>query len=117
MSATIGTFAARVIAGTDAPIFPYGLSLLAELRAFRDAGLPGDTVLRAATSEAAVALGADDQLGRLAPGLLADLLIVAGDPLADPLELGRVEMVISNGIPVPGTGARATLPGARAAHR
>lgn len=91
---------ARVIAGTDAPIFPYGLSLLAELRAFRDAGLPADAVLRAATSEAAAALGADDQLGRLAPGMLADLLIVAGDPLADPLELARVEMVISNGVPV-----------------
>lgn len=92
---------ARVIAGTDAPIFPYGLSLLAELRAFRDAGLPADAVLRAATSEAAAALGADDQLGRLAPGLLADLVIVAGDPLADPLELGRVEMVMINGVAVP----------------
>jgi imidazolonepropionase-like amidohydrolase len=33
--------------------------------------------------------------------MLADLLIVAGDPLADPLELGRVEMVITNGVPVP----------------
>ena len=92
---------ARVVAGTDAPIFPYGLSLLAELRAFRDAGLPADAVLRAATSDAAAAIGAGDQLGRLAPGMLADLLIVAGDPLADPLELARVEMVITNGIPVP----------------
>ncbi|MEQ1801300.1 MAG: amidohydrolase family protein [Gammaproteobacteria bacterium] len=93
---------ARIVAGTDAPIFPYGLSLLAELRAFRDAGLTGDVVLRAATSDAAAAIGAGDQLGRIAPGMLADLLIVAGDPLADPLELARLEMVISNGIPVPG---------------
>lgn len=92
---------ARVIAGTDAPIFPYGLSLLAELRAFRDAGMAADAVLRAATSDAAAAIGADDQLGRLAPGMLADLLIVAGDPLADPLELGQVELVITNGVPVP----------------
>ena len=97
---------ARVIAGTDAPIFPYGLSLLAELRALRDAGLPGDAVLRAATSDAAAAIGAGDQLGRIAPGMLADLLIVAGDPLADPLELTRLEMVLINGVP----GPRATLP-------
>jgi Tol biopolymer transport system component len=89
---------ARILAGTDAPIFPYGLSLLAELRSLRDAGLPAADVLQAATGAAAAALGADDQLGRLAPGLLADLLIVDGDPLADPLDLARLETVISNGV-------------------
>jgi hypothetical protein len=103
---------ARILAGTDAPIFPYGLSLIAELRALKDAGLPGDAVLRAATSAAAEAIGAAGQLGRIAPGMRADLLIVDGDPLADPLELVRVEMVLSNGVP----GARATLP-ARSAVR
>ncbi|MEO7387775.1 MAG: amidohydrolase family protein [Gammaproteobacteria bacterium] len=93
---------ARVIAGTDAPIFPYGLSLLAELRALRDAGLPAAAVLRAATSDAAAAIGAGKQLGRIAPGMLADLVIVGGDPLAEPLELARVEMVFINGVPVSG---------------
>ncbi len=100
---------ARLIAGTDAPIFPYGLSLVVELRALRDAGLPGDAVLRAATSVAAEAIGAGDQLGRIAPGMLADLLIVDGDPLADPLDLTRLEMTFSNGVP----GPRATLPARR----
>jgi len=98
----LSTSGARIVAGTDAPIFPYGLSLLAELRALRDAGLPAEDVLRAATSSAAAAIGAGDQLGRLAPGMLADLLIVAGDPLADPLELALVDMVITNGVAVPG---------------
>ena len=97
---------ARIIAGTDAPIFPYGLSLVAELRELKDAGLPGAAVLRSATADAAAAIGAGDQLGRIAPGLLADLLIVDGDPLADPMELTRLEMVFSNGVP----GPRATLP-------
>ena len=97
---------ARIIAGTDAPIFPYGLSLVAELRALKDAGLSGAAVLRSATSDAAAAIGASDQLGRIAPGMLADLLIVDGDPLADPLELVRLEMVFSNGV----AGPRATLP-------
>ena len=104
---------ARIVAGTDAPIFPYGLSLVAELRALRDAGLPGDAVLRSATSAAADAIGAGDQLGRIAPGMLADLLIVDGDPLNDPLELTRLEMTFSNGVP----GPRATLPTRQAASR
>ena len=98
---------ARIIAGTDAPIFPYGLSLLAELRALKDAGLSGAAVLRSATADAAAAISASNQLGRIAPGMLADLLIVDGDPLADPLELARLEMVFSNGL----AGPRATLPG------
>ena len=97
---------ARIIAGTDAPIFPYGLSLVAELRALKDAGLSGAAVLRSATSDAAAAIGASEQLGRIAPGMLADLLIVDGDPLADPLELVRLETVFSNGV----AGPRATLP-------
>ena len=97
---------ARILAGTDAPIFPYGLSLIAELRALKDAGLPAAAVLRAATADAADAIGAGSTLGRVAPGMLADLLIVDGDPLGDPLELLRLEMVVSNGVP----GARATLP-------
>ncbi len=97
---------ARILAGTDAPIFPYGLSLLAELREFRDAGLSGEAVLRAATADAADAIGAGAQLGRIAPGMLADLIIVDGDPLADPLELARLEWVLCNGVPEP----RATLP-------
>jgi Tol biopolymer transport system component/imidazolonepropionase-like amidohydrolase len=102
----LATAGARIIAGTDAPIFPYGLSLVAELRALKDAGLSGAAVLRSATSDAAAAIGASDQLGRIAPGMLADLLIVDGDPLADPLELVRLEMVFSNGV----AGPRATLP-------
>ncbi len=102
---------ARIIAGTDAPIFPYGLSLLAELRALKDAGLSGAAVLRSATADAAAAIGAADQLGRIAPGMLADLLIVDGDPLADPLELVRLEMVFSNGV----AGSHGTLPALLAA--
>ena len=88
---------ARVVAGTDAPIFPYGLSLIAELAALRDAGLAPDAVLRAATADAADALGAGDSLGRVAAGWLADLVIVDGDPLADPVDLTRVRAVLRNG--------------------
>ena len=90
---------ARIIAGTDAPIFPYGLSLLAELAAFRDAGLAPDAVLRTATVDAAAAIGTGDELGRIAPGFLADLLIVDGDPLADPLALTDLRLVMRNGVP------------------
>lgn len=47
------------------------------------AGLsPGDAI-RAATSDACRVLGLGEQVGILAPGMLADIIAVAGDPLAD----------------------------------
>jgi imidazolonepropionase-like amidohydrolase len=40
-------------------------------------------ILRAATAYGAEAFGAADELGRIAPGYLADLIMIDGDPLAD----------------------------------
>jgi imidazolonepropionase-like amidohydrolase len=56
--------------------------------------------IRAATSGAAEALGMKDQLGRLAPGLLADVIAVDGDPLTDVAALGRVALIIKDGVAV-----------------
>jgi len=75
----------RILAGTDAGfgwILP-GVSLHEELRALVDAGLSPFEALRAATSEAARAAERDDVFGRIVPGLRADLLLVAGNPLED----------------------------------
>ena len=88
---------ARVIAGTDSPIFPYGLSLVIELQNYVDAGLTPAAALRTATSNAADAMGAGTQVGRIQPGLLADIVIVAGDPLKDIEALLNVEGVMLNG--------------------
>ena len=87
----------RIVAGTDAPIFPYGLSLVIELASYVEAGLSPAEALRTATSDAAAELGVEDRLGRVEPGMLADLLIVNGDPLAAIDSLANVAGVVLNG--------------------
>lgn len=42
-----------------------------------------EEILRAATSYGAEAFGKPDDLGQVAPGFLADLIMIDGDPLAD----------------------------------
>jgi hypothetical protein len=111
--ATLGAMhaaGATVLAGTDAPIFAYGLSLHAELANLAAAGLPPAEVLRSATGRAADAVGAGADLGYVAPGRLADLLVVAGDPLADPRDLLRVRLVLQAGRVVGGTGTGTGTP-------
>lgn len=87
----------RLAPSGGAPLAPYGLGLHAELRVLADAGLPRPAVLRAATAEAARALGLDAELGTLQAGRLADVLVVAGDPLADLDALLAVEVVVTGG--------------------
>jgi imidazolonepropionase-like amidohydrolase len=53
-----------------------------ELALMVEAGLPGGDVLHSATTAAADLLGLQDR-GRIAEGLVADLLVVSGDPLVD----------------------------------
>jgi imidazolonepropionase-like amidohydrolase len=60
-----------------------GLSLLQESGYLADVGLPPLEVLRAATLHPAQCLGATDSLGTMAPGKLADLVLLDADPLAD----------------------------------
>ena len=87
----------RIVAGTDSPIFLYGLALVIELQGYVDAGLTPAAALRTATSNAAAALGAENDIGRIAPGLLADLIIIDGDPLARMTDLANVSGVMLNG--------------------
>ena len=77
---------------------PYGLGLHAQLRLMQVAGLPAGRLLRAATSEAAHALGLQDEIGSIATGHRADLLFIDGDPLADPQQLLRIGMVMTDGL-------------------
>jgi len=57
-----------------------------------------DAALAAATSEAAAALGRQDELGTLAPGARADLLLISGDPDRHGIETIRgVACVILDG--------------------
>ena len=88
----------RVVVGTDAPINPPGLSLQAEMEALvRYGGMRPIDVLRATTSESALALGYEGVLGVVAPGALADLVVVGGDPLADIRATREVQVVLHGG--------------------
>ena len=84
-------------AGTDAPINPYGLSLLMELEQYVSGGLTPLEALRTATSVSADAIGMGADLGTIEPGKLADLDIVDGNPLTNIKDLRRVKRVIKGG--------------------
>ena len=86
-----------VIAGTDSPIFPYALAYHTELEIFQQSGLTPFEVLQAATVRAAEALGEGANLGSIAAGKLADLVIVTDDPLADIANARKVRTVVVNG--------------------
>ncbi len=87
----------RVMAGTDAPIIPYGLSLHTELEHYVAGGLTPVQALRTATSMFAEAVGLSGEVGSIAAGRLADLAIVEGNPLERISDARRVRIVIKNG--------------------
>ncbi len=87
----------RIVAGTDTPIVPYGLGFLLEVEQLAEAGLGPAGAIRAATLTAAEGLGLAGELGVIAPGALADLVILEGDPLEDIRNLRRLRAVVWNG--------------------
>jgi imidazolonepropionase-like amidohydrolase len=62
-----------------------------------DAGMPALDILRAVTTNAAELLGWQDRVGAVEAGKFADLVAVAGDPIADITELERVRFVMKAG--------------------
>ena len=95
--AAVAAAGGRIVGGTDTPIVPYGLGLILELEQLAEAGLGAAGALRTATTVAAEALGLSGELGVIAPGAVADLVLLDGDPLEDPRNLRRVRAVLSNG--------------------
>lgn len=83
-----------LVAGTDLGFG--GILLHRELAHFAQAGLTPLQAIRAATRQGASALGRDD-LGHLAAGRTADLIVVAGDPSRDLAALRQVEHVFVGG--------------------
>ncbi|HEX8941337.1 MAG TPA: amidohydrolase family protein [Candidatus Limnocylindrales bacterium] len=87
----------RVVMGTDAF---NGLYPPAELALMARHGLGGFGALRAATLDAARLLQLDGDLGTLEPGKLADVILVDGDPLAEPelwRDPARIGVVLQGG--------------------
>lgn len=80
-----------IIAGTDAAA---GITFVRELELYVQAGIPPVEVLRIATHNAARAMALDRDRGRLAPGHVADLILVDGDPSRIVSDLRRVHTII-----------------------
>ncbi|HVF34594.1 MAG TPA: amidohydrolase family protein [Candidatus Saccharimonadia bacterium] len=79
-----------IVAGTDAFA---GFSLARELELYVQAGIPPAEVLRIATLGAARVMKREREYGRLAPGFVADIALVDGDPtvlISDVLNVRRV---------------------------
>lgn len=87
-----------ILAGTDAPNpgTTHGASIHRELELLVAAGLTPSEALAAATSVPAAAFGLEDR-GRIAPGLLADLVLVEGDPTADVRATRRIVRIWRRG--------------------
>ena len=91
-------FAERIVAGSDAGCFDFAFGHLQyDVELMVAGGLSNRQAIRAATSVAARAIGLGDSVGSLAPGKEADLLVVAGNPLANIADLERVVAVIKGG--------------------
>jgi imidazolonepropionase-like amidohydrolase len=90
----------KIALGTDAAVIPHGRGAL-ELLAMVERGMRPVDALRAATVNAADLLGTADR-GVIAPGKLADMIAVAGDPLTDPKVLQSVRWVMKGGEVVEG---------------
>lgn len=82
----------RIVAGTDEPEAMY---LHNELAAYVRFGMSPYEALRAATAVPAQFLGLD--AGVIAPGKLADIVLVDGNPLEKITDTTKVRMVVANG--------------------
>ena len=84
-----------IVAGTDA--LP-GFALHRELELYAEAGLPAPEILRIATLGAARVMKRDQDLGTVAPGKLADFILVDGDPTARIGDVRRVALTVKDGL-------------------
>lgn len=96
---TLAEAGVEILPGTDAGStgvrfrdMVRGLRLLQDLL-----GWTGSEAIRAATSAAASAVGRGTEIGTVAPGMKADLVVVEGDPAEDLKALSRVLIVLKDG--------------------
>jgi imidazolonepropionase-like amidohydrolase len=83
--------------GGDVGVFPHGDNVR-ELEDMVDYGMNPLAALRSATTVNARIFHLEDRLGRIAPGFLADLVAVEGDPTRDVRALRRVRLVMKGGV-------------------
>jgi len=86
----------RIAYGTDAGALPHGQNAI-DFPLMVDYGMAPLDAIRSATVVAADLLGLAGEAGDMAPGMLADIIAVSGNPLEDIARLGRVVFVMKDG--------------------
>lgn len=86
----------RIAFGTDAGVSKHGRNA-DEFELMVRHGMPAAAAIEAATVNAAELLGLSSEIGTIERGKSADLIAVAGDPLADVTALKRVPFVMARG--------------------
>ncbi len=88
----------KIAFGTDVGGFGWSLPIADEFLREVEFGMTPMQAIQSATSRAAELLGQQGELGVIAPGALADVIGVAGDPLADVGALKNVQFVMKDGV-------------------
>jgi imidazolonepropionase-like amidohydrolase len=86
--------------GTDAgnPGTAHGPSVYREMELMQQAGMPAAAVFSSATIVAAKAIGLEGEVGSIAPGKRADLVVFEADPSRDIHNARQVRYVVRNGV-------------------
>jgi len=87
----------KIVLGTDAVAGSHGRNAEEFIYRVKDGGDAPMDALMSGTSVAAESLGMADKIGALAPGMEADLVAVAGNPLEDITVVRRVVFVMKGG--------------------
>jgi imidazolonepropionase-like amidohydrolase len=90
----------RISTGTDGdtPLGEPWPALFDEFRLLHDAaGLTAMAVIQAATVNGAKAMGAEGEMGTIAPGKLANMVVLSANPLEDVRNLGSVVVTVKRG--------------------
>lgn len=95
MTKTMYDAGIRIVAGTDGLA---GFTLHRELELYAQAGIPPAKVLQLDTLGAARIMKRDDELGSIAPGKLADMILVDGDPATHISDIRKVVTVVKDGV-------------------
>ena len=93
----LATEGLRVVFGTDAVAGAHGQNIREAVARVEQGGQPPADLIVSLTSLAAASLGLGDEIGSVAEGYAADLVVVDGNPVQDVQALGAVRLVVKAG--------------------